>query len=459
MSGRILSQSLRASRRAAPCRSVLLQYFSVRLVSTVPSESAVSSPESSSSTSPPLAPEKEPTPVLRRTGNGAERAERINPRHNLRTAHIRTWKPVKNIADAYALIQAVERKYGRILEVHFLKDFEMVEQYQLFAWVVFMDPDSLKRVPEEGVEFFVRTSGVSKSTYEIGLEDITPLTLTEEYGKNYEFPTLPEDPAEAKNYIGARINRDEKDYMDLSGQSHIYQNTSRRTMEAFLRWGGFAPLEPIDPKRRITLSEIVGQTDLDQVHMRSALQVSADYTGLPNPGVINIKAAPSAPTRTSAAPTSGLSGSAVFAGLLEKTGAPSKKDWIQSAPKGPFPSFVPAPSTPGRSDPSEPPTVKTAPKSSAPPSPPTPTPVKTAAPKKPVPLTPEEMSAREALREQLNAAKLLQMSTSPVRRKQPKPQIKQPKRSELASKAETEELPPPEEETGILGKIWRLFRR
>ncbi|KAJ3514748.1 hypothetical protein NLJ89_g2191 [Agrocybe chaxingu] len=458
MSGRILSQSLRVSRRAVPFRSVLPQHLSARLASTVPSNPAASSPEPSSSTPPP-APESEPTYPLRRTGNGAERAERLNPRHNLRTAHIRTWKPVNNIADAYALIQAVERKYGKILEVHFLKDFEMVGQYQLFAWVVFMDPESLKRVPEEGFEFCVRASGVSKPTHEIGLEDVIPLTLTEEYDKNYEFPTLPEDSAEAKNYIGARINRDEKDYMDLSGSPHIYQNTSRRTMEAFLRWGGFAPLEPIDPKRRIALSEIVGQTDLDQVHMRSALQVSADYTGLPNPGVINIKAASSAPTTASAAPTSGLSGSAVFAGLLEKKGAPSKKDWVQSSPKEPFPSFVPAPSTPARSDPSEPPTVKTAPKPSAPPPPPTPAPVKTAAPKKPVPLTPEEMSAREALKEQLNAAKLLQMSTSPVRRKQPKPQIKQPKRSELASRADAEELPPAEEETGFLGKIWGLFRR
>lgn len=38
-----------------------------------------------------------------------------------RTALIRTWKPFHNMADAWALVRAVERKYGKVVEAQFIK--------------------------------------------------------------------------------------------------------------------------------------------------------------------------------------------------------------------------------------------------------------------------------------------------------------------------------------------------
>jgi len=38
-----------------------------------------------------------------------------------RTAHIRLWEPVHNMADVWSIKRAMEKKYGAILETHFLK--------------------------------------------------------------------------------------------------------------------------------------------------------------------------------------------------------------------------------------------------------------------------------------------------------------------------------------------------
>ena len=38
-----------------------------------------------------------------------------------RTAFIQTWEPFHNLADAWVLLRAVERKYGKVLEAQFIK--------------------------------------------------------------------------------------------------------------------------------------------------------------------------------------------------------------------------------------------------------------------------------------------------------------------------------------------------
>ena len=38
-----------------------------------------------------------------------------------RSAYIQTWEPLHNLADAWALLRAVERRYGKVLEAQFVK--------------------------------------------------------------------------------------------------------------------------------------------------------------------------------------------------------------------------------------------------------------------------------------------------------------------------------------------------
>lgn len=51
-------------------------------------------------------------------------SEQHTPKPNLvsqRTAFLQTWDPLHDIVDAWALLRAVERKYGKVLEAHFFK--------------------------------------------------------------------------------------------------------------------------------------------------------------------------------------------------------------------------------------------------------------------------------------------------------------------------------------------------
>ena len=89
----MLSQVIRASRRATSSQSTqLYQHLTRRAVST-------STPK---------------------------------PEANILDDHvafIRTWKPIKNIADAYTMMTALERKYGKIINARFLKVSPLFRSY------------------------------------------------------------------------------------------------------------------------------------------------------------------------------------------------------------------------------------------------------------------------------------------------------------------------------------------
>ena len=84
----MLSQALRTRQHASICRSHIHQHFNHALISTTSEKDARI----------PIGPKK------------------VN-----RTAFIRTWEPFHSLAETYLLLRAVERKYGKVIEGHFLK--------------------------------------------------------------------------------------------------------------------------------------------------------------------------------------------------------------------------------------------------------------------------------------------------------------------------------------------------
>jgi len=116
----MFSQVVRNPRHLAPCRSLLRQH-PVRFAST--------SAESSSN-SPGLTP----LPI---SADNTKKVKEIYP-NNRRTAYLRTWEPVRNVADAWAIIRVLERKYGKIITAHFLKVHFLIsssiEQYSLLPY-------------------------------------------------------------------------------------------------------------------------------------------------------------------------------------------------------------------------------------------------------------------------------------------------------------------------------------
>ena len=54
-------------------------------------------------------------------GDTPKPASDLLKNNNRRTAFIETWEPFRNLADAWALLRAVEHKYGKVEEAQFLK--------------------------------------------------------------------------------------------------------------------------------------------------------------------------------------------------------------------------------------------------------------------------------------------------------------------------------------------------
>jgi hypothetical protein len=85
-----------------------------------------------------------------------------------RSIHIRVWDHPASMADAFAIVRGVERKYGRIrdfawtrVRLHIrlpryfallilLQDWEMPQLYQSILWAAFYSGESFDRVPKMG---------------------------------------------------------------------------------------------------------------------------------------------------------------------------------------------------------------------------------------------------------------------------------------------------------------------
>lgn len=147
------------------------------------------------------------------------------PRCVKRTAFIVTWEPFKNVVDAWALLRAVERRYGKVVEAHFIKvsfakssdcllkqqyfqDYEMANKYQMHNYVVFLDPKSLKDIPNSGYTFYIPAPDMEDRPGGPGLDDISHLLESSDKDESFNFPHINTlDPKSLKRVIGAQIKR------------------------------------------------------------------------------------------------------------------------------------------------------------------------------------------------------------------------------------------------------------
>ncbi|KDR75658.1 hypothetical protein GALMADRAFT_248258 [Galerina marginata CBS 339.88] len=418
----MLSLVLRASRCAAPRRSLflhqqLLVTYGTRLASTD------AAPVEDTAPQPPGKPRPPP---------------------NLRTAYIRTWQPLANIADAYAMIRVLERKYGKVIEAHFLKDFEVPMNYQNISWIVFKDPKSVQRIPERGFDFTIPAAGVQKEPHEIGMEDIEHLAQEGDYEEGFELAVV--DPETNQRVIGGRIVRSEQDFIGEGVDSRLYQPTAGPVLRSFLRWGGFSKLTPIDSKIQIKEEDLFADTPgaeteprLDSIRMRAALQVAAFATNSQNPAVINEEPAVSATksTRMNTGPSRRTSdtrqvdwregGELSFGQMVFGTKSPIRDspEALKTSPSGsesiPLSSTSPSasPATSNLNPLSTPSTPSESPFSSISAFPDTPPP--TARPK--APPTAAQIASKQALERQLEVARQLREQVVAPRRKQAKPAL------------------------------------
>ncbi|KAF9486015.1 hypothetical protein BDN70DRAFT_916550 [Pholiota conissans] len=239
----MLSRAARVSQRLPPCRASLNQHFISRFAST----EAVAT-------------------------NDKVKAAAV------RTAYVRAWRPAENILEQWLMVREIEKRFGKVQETHFLKDYEDIGKYQMMSFIVFEDPKSLEKIPDTGVELTIPYRPSEKLNHEIGLEDVEPLLPSLSFSAptqddNQDVPVA--DPQNDSAARGFRILPSKTDYVPENVvRGWIYQQTSVRNMEWFQAWGGFADLEP--STQVVEDVELFNKPGLnEQKRMRAALALCA----------------------------------------------------------------------------------------------------------------------------------------------------------------------------------------
>jgi len=188
-----------------------------------------------------------------------------------RSACIQTWEPFHNLADAWTLLRAVERKYGKVLEAQFIKDYEMTNRYQMFSYVCFLDPKSRDKIPKSGYTFKIPPPVMEDRPGGPGLDDIKHLL---ESVDEVEFSLIPKG-----RVIGARIFSTPGDYFTVPKMHPISPN--KPLSKAFLKWRGFHKPEPFADDNEAWF----GKPVWERMAMTAAMDRCSKMAEVRNPGL------------------------------------------------------------------------------------------------------------------------------------------------------------------------------
>lgn len=368
------------------------------------------------------------------------------------------------------------------------KDFESPDRYQMIAFIIFRDLESLNRIPELGEEFIVLAPEIPKKPiHEIGVKDLEQYAGNDEFQPEFQFDKPEADTT--KRVIGGNIRHSSmssldilnirvyslfyqqlaKDYSSNPSYHSIFQRTPQKTMQHFLNWGGFNPAQ-------LDTSRVVQERDLfkpgareENTRMRAALQLCSRLTSEPIPqGPAPTDSTPEKET----VPTPETA--RIFAGLYDRMPASALRrlrraevdqeaddfgEECVSSTSSATTSAAASPDTPALTLEKKEHEQTDLSLSTTPSSPPaTPQPIKRP------PVSPEE---KQKLESQLHAARLLQKATAPVRRKKLQPAVIEPAKKlklqqRLLDPSQTPQVNPfvvedKKEKTGFLAKLASLF--
>ncbi|KAK2463125.1 hypothetical protein APHAL10511_004780 [Amanita phalloides] len=236
--------------------------------------------------------------------------------YNIDSAFIRTYPFPESMRDAYAIIRAVERKYGLIKEFKFFRDGEVSTNYQSIVKVAFRNPESRKRIPEDAEELQVvlppavpldQPGGIGLADLEEYLET-TESAITSCIDSNST--TVPmlhkaladvieesEEKAEtetAERVITCRIQRAGASFYTSRHLSLYWP--SRREREAIARqllnWGGFHDFSPLPANHPLPNEDFFNGSQLEHFRMRCCLRSASELLEMPNPYEVSPKSVP-----------------------------------------------------------------------------------------------------------------------------------------------------------------------
>ncbi|KAI0710320.1 hypothetical protein C8T65DRAFT_648558 [Cerioporus squamosus] len=200
--------------------------------------------ESSSST---LTPPPDAPPQDTRT-NKPSPVKRYVAQSPTKSVYVRSWDPIANMAEFFAMLRGVEKRFGTVREFRLVRDLDISSVYQGFFLVEFAEDTSLEQIPEKGTNLKVEIPIVRERPGGIGLADLQGLLHPQErdwtldtsglYGATV--PVLPHTGGQEKSptrIVELVVQRTKKDHWNP------YVHTRRRQYlrfgTAFSKWGGF----------------------------------------------------------------------------------------------------------------------------------------------------------------------------------------------------------------------------
>ncbi|PBK74201.1 hypothetical protein ARMSODRAFT_951796 [Armillaria solidipes] len=180
-----------------------------------------------------------------------------------RSAVVKSWKWMDSMAEAYALIRAIEEKYGPIHEYWFQKDQEDPSKFTSVVRVQFKNAESLRDISFTPQSLHTVAPVVPVRPGGIGLDDLkgllTPRTqvVQEPIDGTESLPII----GEGEKVVDANISKAAQPL--YTNGIPINRRVVQRNIKAIHDWGGFFPLEPLPEGAPVTT---------DHPHMRLALQ-------------------------------------------------------------------------------------------------------------------------------------------------------------------------------------------
>ncbi|KAG9221193.1 hypothetical protein CCMSSC00406_0007367 [Pleurotus cornucopiae] len=222
---------------------------------------------------------------------------------------------IASMVDAYAIIRAIEQKYGTLREYQFPREVGSPNVYTNQFYVVFKSPESHLKLPKSATES-ITIPAPTPDTFESkpggpSLADFHTLLDPKGVDTSNEIPAF---ESIIDTAISEGGNQDAKPLRAISfsifqARKEFHATTPwepyglRRQLRfaigrSMLNWGGFYPLKPVLKGSSLEY----GVSDADQLRMRRLLRKWSDITQAPNPfevsSVVEASTTPEVSTET-----------------------------------------------------------------------------------------------------------------------------------------------------------------
>ncbi|KAL1745041.1 hypothetical protein HDZ31DRAFT_37329 [Schizophyllum fasciatum] len=224
----------------------------------------------------------------------AARAHSSNPRivdaHERLGALFHATVPLENMANALALVRAIERRYGRVVEHKIVHDSELPQLYRKHLWVTFAD-QSAKDLLAQNPRLTISATHLEPQPGGPRLSEVAPFLRKAERDEAYQDA----DTLATAHVIGAEGRPVQPNYTPRMLDYNTPGRERRRQIaSSWFAFGGFAPLAPIPAGTPLQTT--------DQPAKRALFRRAAETFDLENPYEYGPGARPSPPPARGPAP-------------------------------------------------------------------------------------------------------------------------------------------------------------